>query len=142
MLLRYIDIHSHVQFNAFDEDRDEVTRRALDADVWMINVGTQIDTSRASVELAHKYAEGVYSIIGLHPIHTGASYHDKQELGEGGKEFTSRGEIFNKDAYRKLLQDPKVVGIGECGLDYYRLDIDSIEVQKKVLNSTKELLHA
>lgn len=128
---KYIDIHSHVNFKAFDEDRDAVIRRALDADTWVINVGTQIDTSRKAVEMAHEYEEGVYAIIGLHPIHTGASYHDEKELGEGGIEFTSRGEIFNKEKYLELLRDPKVVAVGECGLDYYRCTPETIAKQKE-----------
>lgn len=128
---KYIDVHAHVNFNAFDADRKEVIKRALDNDTWVINVGTQLDTSKSAVELAEKYEEGVYAIVGLHPIHSTASYHDEKELGEGGKEFTSRGETFDKEAYRELLKNPKVVGIGECGLDYYRLDADSIEKQKK-----------
>ncbi len=128
---KYIDIHSHVNFTAFDADRDEVIRRTLDNDTWFMNVGTQIDTSRRAVELANKYKEGVYAIVGLHPIHTGASYHDEKELGEGGKEFTSRGETFNKEVYRELLNNPKVVAIGECGLDYYRCDEESITKQKQ-----------
>lgn len=128
---RYIDIHSHVNFKAFDEDRDVVIKRALDNNIWIINVGTQIDTSKKAVEIAHQYEEGVYAIIGLHPIHTGASFHDEKELGEGGVEFTSRGEIFDKEKYLELLRDPKVVGVGECGLDYFRCDTESIEKQKK-----------
>lgn len=135
----YIDIHSHVNFKAFDEDRDAVIRRALDNDTWVINVGTQLDTSAKAVEMAHQYDEGVYAIIGLHPIHTGASYHDEKELGEGGKEFTSRGEIFDKEAYRELLKDPKVVAIGECGLDYYRCTSETIEKQKKAFIEQIEL---
>ena len=136
---KYIDIHSHVNFKAFDEDRDEVISRALKNDTWMINVGTQTDTSEKAVEIANQYEEGVYAIIGLHPIHTGASYHDKKELGEEGKEFTSRGEIFDKDIYRKLLKNPKVVGIGECGLDYYRMNSESIEKQKRAFVEQIEL---
>lgn len=136
---KYIDIHSHVNFKAFDEDRDEVIARALDAGTWVINVGTQIDTSKKAVEMANQYAEGVYAIIGLHPIHTGASYHDEKELGEGGAEFTSRGESFDKDAYRELLSDPKVVAIGECGLDYFRMEEESIEKQKKAFIAQIEL---
>jgi TatD DNase family protein len=128
---KYIDIHSHVNFKAFDEDRDETMKRALDNDTWVINVGTQIDTSRKAVEMANRYEEGVYAIIGLHPIHTGVSYHDEKELGEGGKEFTSRGEIFNSEEYKKLLSNTKVVGIGECGLDYYHMNKESIEKQKE-----------
>jgi TatD DNase family protein len=136
---KYIDIHSHVNFKAFDEDRDEVIKRALENDTWVINVGTQIDTSRKAVEMAHQYNEGLYAIIGLHPIHTGASFHDEKELGEGGKEFTSRGENFDKEAYRELLKDKKIVAIGECGLDYYRMNADSIEKQKKAFVEQIEL---
>lgn len=136
---KYIDIHSHVNFTAFDADREEVIGRALEGDTWMINVGTQIDTSKSAVALANKYEEGVYAVIGLHPIHTGASYHDEKELGEGNKEFTSRGEVFNKEAYRELLRDPKVVAIGECGLDYYRCDAESIAKQKEAFVAQIEL---
>ena len=44
-------------------------RRSLDNDVWMINVGSQYETSKRAVEMAEKYPEGVYAAIGLHPIH-------------------------------------------------------------------------
>ena len=117
---KYIDIHSHVNFKAFDDDRHGVIEHSLNNDTWVINVGTQLDTSRKAVEIANQYSEGVYAIIGLHPIHTGASFHDEKELGEGGAEFTSRGEVFDKEAYREHLQNSKVVGIGKCGLDYFK----------------------
>ena len=136
---KYIDIHSHVNFKAFDADRDEVIKRALAEDTWVINVGTQVDTSRKAVKMAHQYEEGVYAIIGLHPIHTGVSYHDEKELGESGKEFTSRGEVFDEEVYRKLLADPKTVAIGECGLDYYHLDKESIVKQKEAFFAQIEL---
>jgi TatD DNase family protein len=136
---KYIDIHSHVNFKAFDVDRDETIKRALDNDTWVINVGTQVNTSRAAIELAHKYKEGVYAIIGLHPIHTDASFHDEQELGEEGGEFTSRGEIFDKNIYREFLKDDKVVAIGECGLDYYHLDEESIQKQKEAFIAQIEI---
>jgi TatD DNase family protein len=136
---KYIDIHSHVNFVAFNADQDEVIRRALDNDTWIINVGTQIDTSKSAIELANKYKEGVYAIIGLHPIHTSASYHDEQELGDEGSEFTSRGEIFDKNIYRELLKDPKVVALGECGLDYFHLNEESIKKQKQALITQIEL---
>ena len=139
MIPKYIDIHSHINFKAFDLDRDEVVYRALQNDTWMMNVGTQIDTSKKAVEMAHQYEKGVYAIVGLHPIHTGASYHDEQELGIGGKEFTSRGEVFKKELYQKLLVDPKVVAIGECGLDYYHINDDSIKTQKEAFIKQIEL---
>lgn len=127
---KYIDIHAHTNFKAFEEDRDAVISRALENDTWVINIGTQYDTSKKAVEMTNDYPEGVYSCIGLHPIHTGASYHDVSELGDEGQEFTSRGEIFNKEKYRELAKLGKVVGIGECGLDYYHMDEESIEKQK------------
>lgn len=136
---KYIDIHCHTNFKAFDEDRDAVIRRALDADTWMINVGTQYDTSKKAVEMTNDYKEGVYATIGLHPIHTGVSYHDKDELGSEGQEFVSRGEIFDKEKYRELTKLGKVVAIGECGLDYYRCTEDSIEKQKIAFISQIEL---
>jgi len=142
--MKYIDIHAHTNFKAFEEDRDAVVRRALDNDTWVINIGTQYDTSKKAVEMTNEY-EGVYSTIGLHPIHTGASYHDHEELGEEGKEFVSRGEIFDKEKYRELAGQGKVVAIGECGLDYYHLtaqagmESDTIEKQKKAFITQIEL---
>ena len=136
---KYIDIHSHTNFEAFNEDRDKVIKRALENETYIINVGTQVDTSKKAVEIANQYEKGVYAIIGLHPIHTGVSYHDEKELGVGGKEFTSRGEVFDKESYRELLKNPKVVGIGECGLDYYRMNEQSIEKQKEVFVAHIEL---
>jgi len=118
--MTYVDTHTHVNLAAFNEDCDAVIRRALAEDVWLINVGTQIDTSKRAVELMDIYPEGVFATVGLHPIHTSASFHDKDEIGEDGKAFTSRGEVFDMDAYRALAAHPKVVAIGECGLDYFR----------------------
>lgn len=122
--MKYIDIHTHVNLAAFDEDYREVIGRAQEAGVAMINVGTQIDTARKAVALAEEYEEGVYAIVGVHPIHTSKAYHDEKELGKehaDGKGFISRGELFDADAYRAFFNNPKVVGVGECGLDYYRV---------------------
>lgn len=135
MPFSYIDIHSHLNFAAFDADRDEAVKRALEAGVAVVNVGTQKDTSQKAVELAEKYDKGVYAIVGTHPIHTSKSFHDEKELGIGGKEFTSRGEIFDYEYYKKLALHPKVVGIGECGLDYYRLETDSEQKQKQAFSA-------
>ena len=132
MRFSYIDIHSHLNFAAFDADREAVVERALDAGVAFITVGTQQDTSKAAIELAEKHENCVFAIIGLHPVHTGSSFHDAKEIGDGGKEFTSRGETFDYDYYKKLALHPKVVGVGECGLDYYRLEPDSERKQREV----------
>lgn len=136
---RLFDVHTHTQFIAFREDQDEVIQRALDAGVWMVNVGTQADTSAAAVQTAHRFKEGVYATIGLHPIHTAKSYHDAQELGSDDKGFTSRGEPFDYAYYKNLAGDEKVVALGECGLDYYRLESDTKEKQKEVFERHIEL---
>ncbi len=124
-----LDAHTHTQFAAFAADRQEVIRRALNAGVALINVGTQVDTSRKAIEVAHELEnQPVYATVGLHPTHTEKSYHDAQELGlpDGTQKsalhgFVSRGEEFDPKVYLEMVADPKVVAIGECGLDYYRL---------------------
>lgn len=126
----FFDIHAHVNFAAFNADRDATIKRALDAGVSVINVGTQHDTSRSAIELAEKYKSGVYAIVGIHPIHTSKSFHDVKELGEGNREFTSRGEVYDISYYRGLAKHSKVVGIGECGLDYYRLEPETEKKQR------------
>jgi len=117
----YIDVHAHLNFSAYDNDRWDVIKRTQEGKCAVINVGTQIDTSKKAIELAEKN-EGMYAIVGLHPVHTSKSYHDEQELGSGGKEFTLRGEVFDYDFYKKLSLHPKVVAIGECGLDFFRIE--------------------
>lgn len=148
------DVHTHTQFAAFKDDQNAVIRRALDAGVWMVNVGTQRDTSAAAVETAHRHAEGVYATVGLHPIHTAKSYHDAQELGApifgadtsenetgNAQGFLSRGEEFDYAYYKKFAEDPKVVAIGECGLDYYRLQEDTKIKQAMVFEQQIALAH-
>ena len=123
-MLKFFDAHTHANLSAFKEDYKEVVNRALSAGVGMVNVGTQKDTSLRAVEIALEFAsEPVFAAIGLHPVHTDKSFHDVNELGggEAAKEFTSRGEVFDYGYYKKLALDSKVVAIGECGLDYFRI---------------------
>lgn len=137
-----IDVHTHTQFAAFEGDQDAVIQRSLDANIWMINVGTQIDTSRAAIETSRRFPAGVFAAVGLHPIHTDRSYHDAQELGEEDADsgFTSRGEEFDFDAYLELAKDRRVVAIGECGLDYYRSsDEKAKKKQEEVFRRHMEL---
>lgn len=131
----FFDAHTHAHFAAFENDWKEVIDRALAKSVWLINVGTQFDTSKKAIEVAHGYKEGVYATVGLHPIHTEKSYHDAKELGDSDKAkgFTSRGEDFDYAEYLEIAWDPKVVGIGECGLDYYRLAEETKKRQEATL---------
>jgi len=129
---KYIDIHSHTNFALFDEDRTDVINRALDNKTWLINIGTQFDTSERAVEISNLYKEGVYATIGLHPTHTTSSYVDQDELGVYSKELSQQGEIFDRQKYKKLSEKGKVVAIGECGLDYFHLKKEDKEKQTEV----------
>lgn len=96
-----IDTHAHVQDAAFDEDRADVLARAAEAGVVIITVGIDIVTSRAAVALAATHA-GVYAAVGVHP-------HEAESLTPA---------VF--DELRRLCLHPKVVAVGETGLDFYR----------------------
>lgn len=97
----FIDTHCHLNFHQFDADRDLVVQRALDAGVGIIiNPAVDLATSRQAIALAERYP-GVYAQVGVHPNDTADfSAHSAAELAE-------------------LAQHPKVVAIGEIGLDYY-----------------------
>jgi TatD DNase family protein len=109
MELKIIDAHTHVQFEQYDKDRDEVIACSLTAGIGMINAGADLKSSKDAIDLAHKYENGIWATVGIHPTES--------------KDFDKFGEI------EKLAQDKKVVGIGECGLDYFR--DKEFEVQRK-----------
>ena len=113
-----IDTHAHLNFNAYKTDSAEVIKRTLENDVWVINIGTQYDTSKKAVEIAEKHEEGVYAAIGLHPIHLNARLV-KMKLDKEEVAFNAREEEFDYNQYKELAKNEKVVAIGEIGLDYY-----------------------
>lgn len=127
--MRYIDTHAHLNLSAFADDSGGVALRCKEESVAVINIGTKQSTSARAVELAAQH-EHLYAIVGLHPIQTVPAAHDEDEIGEGGQAFVSKGEIFEADFYRSLAKQPKVVGIGECGFDYYHTGPDSYAVQE------------
>ena len=96
-----IDTHCHLDFDRFDEDRSAVVQRALDAGVEQIIVpALDLDNCRAVLKLTDQYDE-VYAAVGVHP-NSAAGWQDSW-MG----------------VLRDLAQQPKVVAIGEIGLDYY-----------------------
>ena len=121
--LMVIDTHCHLNFKAFEKDADQVIQRTLAENVWMINVGSQLETSKKAVELAEKYPQGVFASVGLYPLHVpGVADLIKGKLDpEEAAAQETVGE-FNVDDYKKLALSPeglRVVAIGEIGLDYY-----------------------
>ncbi len=130
MDFKLIDIHAHVNFNAFKDDGDEVVRRTLAGGVGMILPGSQYDTSLRAVEYANRYPEGVWAAVGLHPIHVSEEFYvDASEVSAVGVPgFTTCPEEFDYGKYKVLAENPKTVAIGECGLDYYR--VGKVEADK------------
>ncbi len=126
-----IDSHTHTNFTAFKDDCQAVIQRALDKDIWLVNVGSQYTTSLRAVKLAKQYEQGVYAAIGLHPIHL---FHIMVDEAEAG--FASRQERFVAEKYQALVDEDKshkIVAMGEIGLDYYHLpENESFKAVKKI----------
>lgn len=96
-----IDSHAHIHFKDFEGKVDELLARARDAGVSVIvNVGTDLASSREVVALAEKYSQ-IFAVVGVHP-------HDVAKMAASDLE-----------ALADLAKHPKVVAIGEVGLDYY-----------------------
>jgi TatD DNase family protein len=109
---RYIDVHTHVNLDAFADDFKEVAEHTLREGVAYINVGTGKETSARAVELA---GDGVFATVGLHPVRAGGQ-HDNDGTPP---------ETFDRTYYEALAKNERVVAIGECGFDYYRVDKDT-----------------
>ncbi|MBI4054307.1 MAG: TatD family hydrolase [Candidatus Doudnabacteria bacterium] len=112
----FVDTHAHVNFDAFKGDSKEVLEKCLREQTWVINVGSQYSTSKRAVEIAQSFPEGVYAVVGLHPVHLFSMRVDEEESS-----FETREEKFDYQKYLELARDPKVLGIGECGLEYFHL---------------------
>lgn len=96
-----VDVHCHLNFKAFEKDFDDVIKRAYSAGVKkIINTGTSLESSLKAIELAEKY-DNLYAITGIHPHHA-----DKLKKGW-------------ENEIETLSKKPKVLAIGEIGLDYF-----------------------
>jgi TatD DNase family protein len=110
-----VDSHCHLDDASFDEDRDDVIRRAREAGVGMmlaIGTGDGPPDLEAAIHLADRY-EPVYATVGIHP-------HD-----------ASKVDVENLDRLSRLCHHPKVVAVGEIGLDYH-YDNSPRETQREV----------
>jgi len=98
-----IDTHCHLDFPEFAPDRDAVIQRASHAGVTrLITIGTNLETSRAAVALAETHPN-IYATVGIHPCEVADAPNDAC------------------DTLEELARHPKVVALGECGLDYHHL---------------------
>ena len=116
----FIDTHCHLDFPEFNQDREEVIDNAVKSGIdYIINIGSSLKSSEASLELARKY-EFIYAAIGVHP-HEADSFDDK---------------IYS--SIKELARQDKVVAIGEIGLDYFR-NYSKAENQKPLFVSLVSL---
>lgn len=163
-----IDVHCHLQFKAFEDDYDAVINDAFKEGLTMIiNTGTQLSSSRKAVEFAEKY-DKLYAIVGVHPHHADKIESDPEvvEAIEGSSpviasERRERGNLKkqgiassqtprNDDKnywlweLEKLTHHPKVLAIGEIGMDYYSYRSNGIvdpKQQEKIFIQQIELAH-
>lgn len=96
--MRFVDTHCHLQHHRFDDDREDVIARALEALEWLVVIGDDIESSAAAVALSR---DRVYAAVGVHPYHAEAV--DDAAL----------------ERLRSLAAAPGVVALGEIGLDYF-----------------------
>ena len=116
MMPDLFDTHAHLHFADFDDDRDALLARAREAGVRrMLTVGTEPASSRAAVALAAREAD-VWATVGIHP-------HDA-----GTADAAALAEI------ERLAAEPRVVALGEIGLDYFR-DLSPREDQRRVFRA-------
>jgi TatD DNase family protein len=109
-----IDTHAHLDFPDFASDLEDVLRRANDAGVTrIITIGTSLESSRRAIELAEKYP-AVFAAIGVHPT----------SVEEGEDDVIT--------PLRELAKNPRVVAIGETGLDYHRLPSEQVAKEEQV----------
>jgi len=97
-----IDTHCHLAFKAFDGDWQDAVKRARDKDTQMIAVGAAKSTSEKSITIAEA-SDGVFASIGLHPTH-------------------AEDEEFDVEWFAEKAKHPKVVAIGETGIDHFHID--------------------
>jgi len=98
----FFDVHSHVHDKAFNEDREDLLSRMSSVPMGAITVGTDLAESREALALATKH-DHIFATVGLHPADNVL-------------------EVFQYEEYKKMAQHPKVLAIGECGLDYFYVE--------------------
>src|ERR1700756_3026030 len=109
-----VETHAHLDYPDFVNDLEDVLRRATESGVTrIITIGTSVESSRRSVALAEKYPN-VYAVIGVHPTSVEKAEED----------------VFTP--LRELAKHPRVVAIGETGLDYHRLPSEKVAKEKQV----------
>lgn len=117
-LPRFIDTHCHLDSDIYSRDLDIVVKHALEEGVWIVTLGEDYASSKKAIEIAERYPEGVYAAVGFHPKKVGA-------------EVASDDALLDVARFAELARHPKVVALGETGLDFGGLPTD-VRVDPKV----------
>ena len=126
--MKFFYSHCHVQLSAFDADREAVLARMREHGVGGVVVGTDLDTSRQAIELAHRH-DFLWASVGLHPNDPSTGSTNSLQANSG--RVTTDG--FDAEAFSELARDERVVAIGECGLDYSRIHPPKFPNEKEIL---------
>lgn len=120
----YFDTHCHLNSEDFNADIDDVIERASEAKVQVIDIATQIESSNRSIELSKKYPNKVYATVGYHP---------EEATGLNNRGDRLLKSVLNdlKDNLVSIIESNSIVGVGECGLDYFWLKKDNKYSQKE-----------
>jgi TatD DNase family protein len=123
--MKYIDIHCHLDREDYGPDMEAVLARMKEKEVGAIAIGADLESSKKAVEIAEKN-ENIWACIGVHPEAAENNFFRSYDATHISlQEFSQPLE--------ELVKNPKVVGIGECGLDYFRLnDEENKNLQKKL----------
>lgn len=129
-----VDTHTHLYWNSYNQDLDQVIQRALENKVGLIiNVGTDLETSKQAIEISDKLLlHGIesYATIGIHPSDS------KDITDESIHQYISELEKLHRE------NPDKIIAIGECGLDYHHSPFDKIiqmKLYKAQVNLSKKL---
>ncbi len=122
--MKYIDTHAHLNLDQFSGDLDAVLGRMNEAGVGAINIGTHRASSERAVALAAQY-EDQYAMVGVHPCNVLESDPDDQAA-------VPPEPVFDYAFYKTLAQNERVVGIGECGFDYFHQGDETYKAQREV----------
>jgi TatD DNase family protein len=124
--MKFFDSHCHLQFDAFDETRDQIIFDMENDNSKAINVGSSIENSRSGILLSKKFPNSLYSSVGVHPFHSLGFeiYGDTKEAHDSIIKYPQ-----DLNVLKELINLENIKAIGECGIDFsYFKDLNGSEL--------------
>lgn len=120
----YVDTHCHLDSDIYKDNLDIVVNHALEEGVWIVTLGEDYASSQKAIAIAERYPKGVYAAVGFHPSLVGAQAADGDALIDIAR-------------FAELARHPKVVALGETGLDFSDLPRDARTAEQVKTNQKK-----